>query len=331
LISANQPLPPARDIQRDLDEDATAAAEGAAKLSAQMAPGRLESQTQNGLESMAKEMAAAGPAQGSLVLARLLRWVVDPLDVLHGAEAVAKYHAALARLLREVDKRATRPQTTLSVAILLQVNMHAQAMSLLHEVRMSRTRHPTDREAEISPVHAFAKGAYVQHSLESGVPFFFNPFRMAATMQWLKAPPEAVAAVYLAALCRDHSRRFDEVEEAYRAFCRASNCPPLNPDARAIASIAIGAIQQGNTGLARLYQPPNGPLAALVLLVFTLHDVSDLDAAPPQVCQVYLERAAEQVEQIVLSKLDYNHRLVVEGIRLMLSGYGYRVKTTCGK
>jgi len=264
-----------------------------------------------------------------LALARVLRWVVDPLDVLHGGNAVVEYHQALMQVLAEVDDKATRPLCT---AILLQINMHAQAGALLTEVKWSRTRNPSNRGGvEVESVSAFTKGAYVTHSLESGVPFFFNPARMAYTLEWLRAPLEATIAAYLASLCRDHHRSFDDVEQAYRAFCRSSSCPPLSPEARAVASVVVSASANNSTALSRLYQPPNGPVAALVLLVFTLHDVSDLDSAPAQVCQVYLERAAEQVEQLLLSKLDYDHRLVVESIRLLLSSHGYRVRTMCGR
>jgi len=70
---------------------------------------------------------------------------------------------------------------------------------------------PKDGEVEL--VHAFTKGAYVQHSLEYGVPFFFNPYRMASTLEWLQTPPDVVAAAYLASLCRDHNREFEEVEQ----------------------------------------------------------------------------------------------------------------------
>jgi len=136
LMGTGQVLPPSAHLKRDLSIEAVEAATKTMALSRNLAPTKLKAGT---VENCAKQFERCTIASKCVTLARVLRWVCDPLDVLHTAEEVSEYHKQLVRLLGKLaEDHTSRSMSTLSAAVILQVNMHKQAVSLLSEVKASR-------------------------------------------------------------------------------------------------------------------------------------------------------------------------------------------------
>jgi len=204
--------------------------------------------------------------------------------------------------------------------------MHTHCIALLAEVRGSRVRAPNMYEGHhtLHAIATFSKGAYLAKSLEESTPFFFNASRMAATVQWIGAGNDGIAAALLGSLCRDHERSLEDVEAAYTKFSNGNpQISTLPNEVRSVVHVTLTAEQTSiEATSSRLYNTPAGLLATFLILVFSLHDLCDLDSAPEHVAKEYISKISQDIEQIVMHKLEYYHFLLIESIRLVLAGYG---------
>jgi len=153
---------------------------------------------------------------------------------------------------------------------------------------------------------------------------------MAATVEWIGGGKDQIAAALLSSLCRDHDRTLEDIEAAY---CKFSNnnqqISTLSPDLHSIAQLTLTTVYDGIEATStRLHSPPLGPWAALLVLVFMLHDLCDLDCAPPEIALRCVGSTAAAIERFGPSKLDYSHALLIETIRLILSTYGSPAEPT---